>query len=212
MYDRKQGRDRAYKKKEILQEIKKMKKTIVAILIIAIAAFSCFAEVAAPSIAEDGIIQLQGTVLEHDEVTYTLQAKMEEDGDYSTGDITGIVLSTSGTVNVQVVETSIYNMKDQATRSLKVTVTDFTNTYSSDTVSLGVTVDTAVNGTSDDEDLTYSAVTIDGKIVTWTCTYAGHRYINVSDQLAGQFNVNWTGSTTLAAGDYTSTITLEIVD
>lgn len=228
MYDRKQGRDRAYKKKEILQEIKKMKKTIVAILIIAIAAFSCFAV----DSASDNSVTLNGAVKEAFTPSIELVASLTQsktvayasgtslnvatiDGE---GVVTGTGVDEAGTVYFQILDRSIVNAVQDHSNEIEVTVgawkqdgTGATEGVSMKSISQGAfsLEGVTASGVADVANVTASS-TVANKVLL---TYAKNVYVNFNAAIVAAFSASWSadsGNQHMNAGNYTAEVAIEI--
>jgi hypothetical protein len=207
MYDRKQGRDRAYKKKEILQEIKKMKKTIVAILIITIAAFSCFAADTTKTVTLES--SLIDDVFTPSILLYAVDAKDNVNAVPVEDDlIDKLDFTQAGRVNFAIVDKTVVNSSAPRTNSVAVTISDCTNGQTAESgyrvvKTLSLSKVTAVNA----EDAKVASVVneLNNKAIDLTYT----RYLSYAvNNVVGTFYVTWAAESTLAAGQYTANVTI----
>ena len=173
---------------------KKMKKTIAAILIMTIAALSCF--------AEDKPINLTATVTYENTFSMALVASKTSDGTYTAADVTGLDLKASGTVYFKVLDSSSYNNTETEVYTVSLAVTPFENA-NHDQMAVALNALT----TKPVANLSYSAVADN----SFDVTYAAYKSIINSDAEIANFNVSWAGNANIPAGSYTSTVTLSYV-
>ncbi|MFA6935152.1 MAG: hypothetical protein WCR70_07770 [Sphaerochaetaceae bacterium] len=168
-----------------------MKKTIAAILIMTIAALSCF--------ATDKPINLSANVSYENSIVMALVASKTQVGTYTASDVTGLNLKAAGTVYFKVLDSSSYNNTETEVYTVSIAVTPFENS-NGDQMAVALNALTTVTAAN----LSYSTV-VDN---SFDVTYAAYKSIINSNVEIANFNASWLGNANIPAGDYTSTVTL----
>jgi hypothetical protein len=210
MYDRKQGRDQACKKrKDKLQEKKKMKKTIAAMLIIAIAAFSCFAEPPTDD-GSDNTVLLTGSVAKVWIPSIELQGSKSGTGDWGSSVEVG-ELKSGGTVYFQILDNTEVNSNTTQTLTVSVTCNpwvgvDDHNETRAITQSI-IAPEPAANG------VTPSNPGEPADTMKLLLTYDTFNYHKLDNQVVAKFTASWspdTGASKLGAQNYNASVVISV--